>query len=207
MVRDVVERGARSSRSRLDGALLQRKHRDTMLELGEAVYELAVAGELGDLEDFPEITACLVGLEEIEEQIAEATERADREAAGIPTRPRSRRSRPTPERQEDSGQANSFRVWRPTLPDDDPLDDAPLDDEPAPPAPSAPPVTKKVARKPQRKAARSSRSSARADRGSGGIAFVDDEQVTDDEAELAEYMHDDDVPAAEDDAGAKDDAK
>lgn len=201
MMRDVVERQARSSRSRLDGALLQRKHRDMMLALGEAVYELAVAGELGDLEEFPEITQCLVELEELEAQIAEAAERAHREAAGITTRPRAiRRTRPGRDddpprpaaRESARGAArdDSFRVWRPTLPDD-PLDD-PLEDHAAEPAPAKP-----VERKPQRKAARSERVSRRATRpsGGGGIAFVDDDPLSDDDAELAEYMHADDVPA------------
>ncbi len=187
LVRDAVERQARSGRSRLDGALLQRKHRDTMTALGEAVYELAVAGELGDLEDFPEITACLVELEEIEAEIADAMERSHREAAGMPTRRRPMRRQRADDAEENTRQDNSFRVWRPTIPED-PLDDL-GDDDDREPVSAAP-----VARKPQRKAARSSRAK-RAARSGGGIAFVEDDPISTEDADLEEYMHDDDVPS------------
>jgi len=159
-----------------------------MLALGEAVYELAVAGELGDLEDFPEITACLVELEEIEEEISMALERTQREAAGMPSRPspRPRRAGRAPAARN-TKQDDSFRVWRPSMPED-PVDDEPVAEDA--PEPSPEPPAKKSMRKPQRKAARS----ARASRSGGGIAFVADAHVANDDADLEEYMHEDDVP-------------
>jgi len=188
VVRDVVERQARSSRSRLDSALLQRKHRDTLLSLGEAVYNLAVSGELGDLEEFPEIMECLAELESLEAQIAGSLERAQREAAGMPTRPRGR-ANAAPVHQT-SSRDNSFRVWRPSLPED-PLDDDPVDlGEPV--AATRTPVPE---RKPQRSAARSRRARRAARSGSGGIAFVADDPLSEDDADLKAYMHEDDVPA------------
>lgn len=193
VVREVVERQARSSRSRLDSALLQRKHRDTMLALGEAVYELAVSGELGELEEFPEIMEQLAELEALELQIAEALERAQREAAGMPVRQRTRPRQP-PRSPQNTSRDNSFRVWRPTLPDDDPLDDDPVA-EPADPAEPPSTAAGVPERKPQRSAARSRRARRAARSSSGGIAFVADEPADEDEAELQAYMHDDDVPA------------
>src|SRR3990170_8292957 len=74
-VREAVERGARNQRVWIDGALLQRKYREALAELGEAVYELAAAGELGDLADHPELASRLDEIQAIDERLTDAEDR------------------------------------------------------------------------------------------------------------------------------------
>ena len=52
-VREVLERGAREGRSRLDGVLANRRRQDAIAELGEIVLDLIRRGEI-DLGELPE---------------------------------------------------------------------------------------------------------------------------------------------------------
>src|SRR6186713_2434984 len=53
VVRDALERGARSGRSRLDEALSSRRRRDALADLGALVLDLIRRGEI-DLAELPE---------------------------------------------------------------------------------------------------------------------------------------------------------
>lgn len=198
-MRDLALDQARSQRMRLDTALLQRRLRDTLAALGEAVYELAASGQLGELEEVPEIADCLIELEELEQRIVEMEERsrapmpAPEPAGGSRGRARWSKSRRSSGGRGGGGRGGGGggggggdpepRVWRPNLGDDDgtvsafggdALDDDPLDDDPAP-----------------RKRSRS-RSRGRSARARGGIEFVNDDPI-DPEEDLSNYMHEDDV--------------
>jgi hypothetical protein len=224
-VKDAALRGAESQRVWIDGALLGRKRRDALAELGEKIYEGVISGELRDLEAHPEVAALVaeiddleVRMEEAAERTRETTDRARRTAAGFaaragfPTtglsRAGARDRRPAPEDERDFGE--ELRVWRPVMPrdavvgdvddDDDDgtvsalsqrdLPDAVEDDfaeddfgdEPARPLANA-------NQPPQR------RRNRRAARGRGGIQFIEDGvPETDEDADLEQYMHPDDVP-------------
>jgi len=190
MVKDGVLRQAAEQRVWIDGALLQRKHREALAALGSLVYERILGGELGELEEIPEIARVVRRIEELEVRLEQASERARATAAraqrvasdfaaraGFPTGGRMTRRGPGELGDDDAGE---MRVWRPVLPDDD--EDL-FDDEPdatAAPAPQ-PKRPRPTSRRPRRAA-----------RGAGGIQFVDDGPSDDDD--LEEYMHPDDVP-------------
>jgi len=190
-MREAVGRQARSQRVWIDGPLLQRKYREALAQFGELVYQMATAGELPDVAEHPELARHIEDLQIIDERLVEAEDRvreataaardtAERLAAraGLPTgmlgRPRSRRARTEPPAE--------VGVWRPPVDVADP--DDPLDDDgtvaavtgkaAAAPAPRQPPPR----RGPRRAGPR------------GGISFDDE----DDDADLADYMHPDDVP-------------
>jgi len=167
---DVARRQARSQKQRLDTALLDRRRRDALADLGENLYELAASGEI-ELEELPELAQGVRDVEEIDRQISEA-QGATR--AGLDTRrpvrlERTRRSGKTGE-----NGSERERVWRP-----------PRDPEPHMPAPrpvhEAPPPR-----------ARPSGSA-----GGGGIVFVADDAApagVDPDDSLESYMREDDVP-------------
>jgi hypothetical protein len=154
-LRDVLERGAREGRSRVEGALANRRRTDALSELGEIVLDLIRRGEV-DVDELPEARDIVQHLDELD---AEADD--EREP------PRSIRkrfdTRKHDARNEDDGTTSSTtwappnrprssatqRIWRPNVD--------------AIPAPS-------TAKK------------------SGGIRFEDNDD------DLAEYMHPDDVP-------------
>ena len=113
-------RQARSSRARFDEVMLQRKRREAVLALGEAVYELAVSGELTILDEYPEILDLLTNLADIEDQLGigpdvpEVVSSADWEPI--------HQRRPTRKKRHAKSQ-----VWRPTD-----ADVAEIDEQPAP---------------------------------------------------------------------------
>jgi hypothetical protein len=161
-LRDVLERGAREGRSRVEDALANRRRSDALAELGEIVLDLIRRGEV-DVDELPEARDIVQHLDELD-----AGDDDDRDAPRtIRKRFDTRRSKPEP-RDEDDGTTSSTtwappnrprapstgtqRIWR-----------ANVDAAPAP----APAPTKK----------------------SGGIRFE-----RDDDDDLAEYMHPDDVP-------------
>ncbi len=118
VVRQAMERQARSSRERLDGVMLQRKRRDAFVRLGQFVYELAMTGALGELEEVPEIAELLDDIEHFEQEL-DAPDRPgwddDVEAvSSADWRPPPRRDRP----RRDSP-AEEVRVWRPVMPETD----------------------------------------------------------------------------------------
>lgn len=207
MVRDVVERQARSSLANLDHAMLQRKRRDTLARLGELAYEMIRDHRAGMMTGHPEVGELIAEVEEIDERLQEwpqpepgmrsrsrrgAPASADDTVSSADWRP------PVPRAAADEGARQ--RVWRPEIPPDD--------EEPAPaaggsrPAGSRPdasvpgraPDTMETARTEPEVAAspRARRRSRRRDTG-GGIAFVSDTTAMEDD-DLAEYMHEDDVP-------------
>src|SRR5262245_17292288 len=72
VVRDVIERGAREGRQRLDDARRDRKRTDALAQLGEAVMDAVRAGELADAFDVPAISAAIAEVEAFERDEAEA---------------------------------------------------------------------------------------------------------------------------------------
>jgi hypothetical protein len=170
--REVLTRGAREGRERLDEALSGRRRTDALAELGEIVLDLVRRGEL-DANDLPEARDVLMQLDELD--AGHPTDDA-REIARAPSRDRfDDRPRP-PSRRDDADDGTvtantwspptrakpSAKVWRPPA-----VAAAPAPDD-------APPPARRAIPKPgQRK---------------GGISFEDDD------SDLADYMHPDDVP-------------
>lgn len=172
VVRDALERGAREGRSRLDEVRSNRRRHDALAELGEIVLDLVRRGEI-DLDELPEAQDVIRTLDQLDDE-----DHPD----DAPPRPAVRRrfdERGRDDR-DDEGTVSSktwtpptrrsgakTSVWRP------PVDAAPLapdnGDEPAAPARTRPVMPPNPHKK-------------------GGIAFDDDD-------DLADYMHPDDVPA------------
>jgi hypothetical protein len=210
VVKDAVERQARSSLGQLDTAKLQRRRREALARLGEVVWDLACNGELGELAERSEVTAVLDELDELE-----ASAEAGSEPAGEPTdgSVSSSEWKPPAPGGHAKGRRHhdTMRVWRPNLDDqhEPPPDmDASAETGPArdhePPAeraatrgPEAKPETKTDAKpdasEPESAArVRSRRPRQRDDGRTGGIAFMEDGPG--DDEDLAEYMNEDDVP-------------
>jgi len=196
-IRDAIERGAREGRSRLDEARTARRRLDALAELGEIVLDLIRRDEI-DLSELPEAADIVRYLDELDadahsdhddddERFAKPPTRSRFDARGRPTTRSSRPSRPPaiePERDDGTVSSSSpfpssarastspQRVWRPPIDDDDDTDsDADVDTKDPAPQRRSPTIT----RDPNRK---------------GGIRFDDDE----DDSDLADYMHPDDVP-------------
>lgn len=72
VVRDVLERGAREGRTRLDEALQNRRRTEALAKLGEIVLGLIRRGEV-DVEQLPEIRDVLARLDELDRGGAGAT--------------------------------------------------------------------------------------------------------------------------------------
>jgi hypothetical protein len=197
-IRDAIERGAREGRSRLDEARTARRRIDALAELGEIVLDLIRRDEI-DLSELPEAADIVRYLDELDadahsdhddddERFAKPPTRSRFDARGRPTTS-SRSARPSrppaiePERDDGTvSSSSSFpsstrpaasaqRVWRPPIDDDDTDSDADVDTKDPAPQRRSPAFT----RDPNRK---------------GGIRFDDDE----DDSDLADYMHPDDVP-------------
>jgi hypothetical protein len=189
-LRDALERGAREGRSRLDSAFSGRRRQDALAELGDIVLDLIRRGEI-DLDELPEARDIVAHLDEIDAGVDEdhADDHAERLAP-----PPSRNRFDARRRDDDDGTVSSAnwstptkvgrpgarppakpvrpgepRVWRP-----------PVDSELTPPRPSDE-IT-------SRERPDSRRSAAPKDpKRKGGIHFDEDE-------DLSEYMHPDDVP-------------
>ncbi len=67
VVRDVLERGAREGRARLEDVRHDRKLHDALATLGERVLERFRQGELPELADDPDIADAIAAIEEFEE--------------------------------------------------------------------------------------------------------------------------------------------
>ncbi|HEY4057701.1 MAG TPA: hypothetical protein VGM39_13900 [Kofleriaceae bacterium] len=197
-VRETLERGAREGRSRLDDYRSGQRRRDMLAELGEVVLDLVRRGEI-DAEQLPEARAVIHELDHLddadshghshshEDEHEHDHAHAPRDYAMPPTRSRfDTRSTGRDERRgPDDGTVSSGARWappartgRPTNVWRPPADYAPHsneapDDADAPPARHAKPAPRK-----------------------GGITFGND---SDDDSDLAEYMHPDDVPPKSDD--------
>ncbi|MEP6860473.1 MAG: hypothetical protein ABJE66_07625 [Deltaproteobacteria bacterium] len=174
-LRSALERGAREGRARLDDALAGRRRSEAVAELGEIVLDLIRRGEI-EIDQLPEAREVVAHLDELDEagdeeeaQIAPAPSRSR-----FDDRARNDRARDKPDGTVSSSKwvapprktAASARVWRPPV---EPVEDRPADEITARDHPRA--MTK-----PGKK---------------GGISFG---RQDDDDADLAEYMHPDDVP-------------
>lgn len=170
VVKDAVLEQAQTQRSWLDGALLDRRRREALAALGEAIYRRAGTGELGELEDDRDIAARIGEVAELDRRLEEASERGGEAVssgqwAAAPERQRFHRAGPERE----------VRVWRPVDPDQQATE--------AEPEPAGEPAGRR----------------RRRDRPSGerrgGISFVTDPIEPDEDLEA--YMHPDDVSSGE----------
>lgn len=221
-VREVLERGARQGRARLDEVRSERKRDHALAELGELVIELIDRGEAPELAEHPDVVDALEAIAELDaiDGDRDRGDRGDRDRGdrdrgardrddrgGARGRPVAGRDFVTPPRRasfdrdrgrrrepagDDDGAVSSgswkppaatspgARVWRP--PRDTEVDE-PTRPEPAASTrkrnPSAEPGAKFQVKEP-----------ARAPAKAGGIQFDDDE-------DLADYMHPDDVPGTD----------
>jgi hypothetical protein len=190
VAREALERGAREGKSRLDNfrsdLRSSRQRQEALAELGEIVLDLIRRGEI-DLAELPEARDVLAHIEELDISADEAE--ADREQRdNVPTVPPPSRKRfdDRSRGSEDDGTVSSARwtpparrpgkptkVWKPSL-----VDHAPVSGDDQPPTnPGHKPIPRRDA---QRK---------------GGIQFSE----PDDDSDLADYMHPDDVPKKSDD--------
>ncbi len=109
---DVARRQARTQKQRLDTALLERRRREALAELGESLYDLASRGEI-ELDELPELVRGVQAVDEIDQEIAEAEQASASSAARRPVRlERNRADRIPP-----AGRSRE-RVWRPPVDDD-----------------------------------------------------------------------------------------
>jgi hypothetical protein len=169
-VREVLERGVREGRERFDNYRSDARRNEALAELGEIVLDLVRRGEI-DPNELPEARDVIRHLEELDGEDGDAGVRDRDEIAQPPSRSRfdTRSSS-----REDDGTTSSSR-WSPPKPAKPaarvwrPVDPAPEEAAPAPAARRVP-----LPKDPHRK---------------GGISFGDDDD------DLADYMHPDDVPA------------
>lgn len=82
---DVARRQARTQKHRLDGALLDRRRQAALADLGEALYDLAVRGEI-ELDELPELAERVSDVEAIDREIAEAEREGGAERGRMPVR-------------------------------------------------------------------------------------------------------------------------
>ncbi len=170
--REVLERGAREGRSRVEEALAGRRRSDALAELGEIVLDLLRRGEI-DAAELPEVRDVVAHLDELD---AGAEDEAEPPVARAPLRRRfdartsdadagtvSARTWAPPTRKKEA-----TKVWRP------------------PGASAARPPEEVTSR--ERPVRRADTIPGRKKVGGGGITF-------DDDSDLADYMHPDDVPA------------
>jgi hypothetical protein len=180
VVREMLERGAREGRARLDDARQGRRREQALARLGEAVLDAVKNGEpqVAELYDLPDIADALADVEGLEaggEDVAD--EDGDRGAVWVPPGIRDRFDRrpPRPPPIEPDGDGTvSSKDWKPAASERRRTPEA----EPgarfaerAAPVPASAPAARK-----------------------GGIQFTRDDDDDDDEADLAQYMHPDDVP-------------
>ncbi len=218
VVKDAVERQARSSLGQLDTAKLQRQRREALARLGEVVWDLACSGELGELAERSEVTAVLDELHELEASAEEGAELGGEPADGSVS---SSEWKPPAPGGHAKGRRHhdTMRVWRPNLDDPhEPHPDTDASTEPGPARDHEPPAERAATRAPEARPdskpnagidaktrakpeanepepaprGRSRRPSQRDDGRTGGIAFMEDGPG--DDEDLAEYMNDDDVP-------------
>jgi hypothetical protein len=175
-LRDALERTAREGRSRFEDARASRRRSDALAELGEIVLDLIRQGEI-DIGELPEVREIVTHLDEIDAghdfedapDIAPppARNRFDSRRRDVPDEDGAVSSK-TWKPPAAKGAKPAPRVWRPPVGDAASDERAPFDVDTSVQRPSPP--RKNPARK-------------------GGISFDDD-----DDSDLADYMHPDDVP-------------
>jgi hypothetical protein len=162
--REVLERGAREGRERLDEALSGRRRTDALAELGEIVLDLVRRGEI-DLHELPEARDVIAHLDEIDA--------GGDEEAPVARAPIRRRFDDRP-RDRDDGTVSS-KTW------------APPTRKPGPKV-WRPPAAPEDTTEPGRPAVRRAGPVPKPGDRKGGISFEDDD------SDLGDYMHPDDVP-------------
>lgn len=178
MVREVLERGAREGRARLDDARRGRRRDQALIRLGEAVLEAVRAGDAQDLYDLPDVADALAELDGLDAGAEEPPEDVDDDDA--------------------RGRGRERAVWVPPGIRDQ------FDRRPQRPPPIEPPDaddgtvssrarTQGPARKPAEEPG--ARFAERPPARRGGIQFTRDD---DDDEDLSQYMHPDDVPPKKD---------
>src|SRR6185503_7067351 len=187
VVRDALERGAREGRARLDDARASRRRADTLADLGELVLDLIRRGEI-DLAELPEARDLVRQLDELDAEPIESPPPPPRSSSR--RRYDDRTMRPTlPARPKHPDSASSRAntkpmkgLYRSRLTDDDPSS--------SPPAPTRPPAaTRGAAALATAEPSTPRRSPLPLDPNrKGGISFDDDDD------DLVDYMHPDDVP-------------
>ena len=184
VVREVLERGAREGRARLDDARRGRRRDQALIRLGEAVLEAVRAGEAQDLFDLPEVADALAEIDGLDAGAEEPPERGvdvDVDDEDAPGRARGReRSVWVP-----PGIRDQFdrRPQRP--PPIEPAEAPSRDDDGTVSAVSSRARARKPADEP------GARFAERPPARRGGIQFTRDD---DDDEDLSQYMHPDDVP-------------
>jgi hypothetical protein len=139
-LKDAALREAKSTRSWLDAALAERRRKDLLAQLGQITHDLAARGELGDLEEFPEIADVIAAIDELDEQLT-----ASGVEPGAPTAPVG----------PEAAEKKAVPVWRPVMPEE----------------------------------------FERTGKTDTSVAFgADDAARAEEDADLADYMHEDDVP-------------
>jgi hypothetical protein len=185
VVRDALARGASEGRSRLDDLRTDlrssRRRQEALAELGEVVLDLIRRGEI-DVAELPEARAVIDHIEELDaEADSENAERDRSPTVPPPTRKRFDDRGAFPQKEDDGTVSSSrwtpprrpgkpTRVWKPNVTADATPDDVP----------DTVPGHKAL---PKRDPARK-----------GGISFSSE----DDDDDLADYMHPDDVPPKQD---------
>lgn len=166
VVRDAAREALGQGRARLDDALSNRRRTDALAELGELVLDLIRRGEI-DLGELPEARDLVRRLDDLDASTD------DHDLPDEIATPPSRQRFDTRTRDADDGTVASGARWAPpkaTRPAGERVWRPPVEDHDAEP-PAAP--------------ARTPAPAAR----KGGISFEPD-----DDSDLAEYMHPDDVP-------------
>jgi len=112
---DVARRSALTQKQRLDTALLERRRREALADLGEVLYTLLKSGEI-ELDELPELVQAAEEIEELERRIAEAEAESGRSRKPVRITRTERGSRRDPEpdpaaRARDARPTD--RVWRP----------------------------------------------------------------------------------------------
>ncbi len=191
VVRDVLERGAREGRARLDDARRVRRRDQALIRLGEAVLEATRTGaeETQGLFELPDVADALAELDGLdagaEEPLSDSGDGDDddrgeaRSSVWIPPGIRERFDRRPPrpppiEPRTDEDGTVSSKTWKP----------------PAPRPAAEPPAPKERVRKTLEEPG--ARVQEQAPARKGGIQFTRDDD--DHDEDLAQYMHPDDVP-------------
>lgn len=80
-VREVVVQKSKAGRIQIDVAMMKRRRKDILAEIGAQVARLAANGRISE-EDFPELGPALAQLDAVDERIAVEEDRARRVAGG-----------------------------------------------------------------------------------------------------------------------------
>ncbi len=181
-VKDVLERGAREGKHRLDDARRERRHEQALARLGEAVLDALRAGDAPELLERADIADALAEVEDTERGGDRGSERGG-DWVAPPTRERY-------DRGDDDGTVSS-NSWRPPS--------RPAPSHPAPgyppaprpaPAPARPETRASEPARPVRRAADEPGARFQERPRAGGIQF----DPGGDDDDLAEYMNPDDLP-------------